>query len=173
MSQPQATQPNSPQYPLTALALFPLYVSQSDYKRKTGQDAPTFDPTQPVKNWADSGTASTPYSGPGQIIADYIMYPANTAQSAPIIVPLATAGTVNMVPDGWTGGANVKGTALPLRPLLPNEKLVNTLFGGWMVQRTDLQQPSSETTDQQFADIKATLAAIQVTLATIQTKLGA
>ena len=171
MSEPQVTQPNSPQYPLNDLGLFPVFASQADYQQKTGKVASAFDPAQPVKNWADAAAAADPYIGPGQIIGAYILYPANTAQLAPIILPRSVAATVNMAPAGWTGGTALKGTQLPLRPLLPNEKLVNTLFGGWMVERTDMAVAG--TTDQQFADVKASLAAIQTTLGAIQNKVGA
>jgi hypothetical protein len=171
MTQTQPTQPNSPQYPLNDLGLFPVFASQADYQQKTGKVAPVFDPSQPVKNWADPGAATDPYVGPGQILGAYILYPANTAQLAPIIMPRSVAAMVNMAPAGWTGGTALQGTSLPLRPLLPNEKLVNTLFGGWMVERTDLAQPESN--DQQFADIKASLQAIQASVSAIQKKVGA
>lgn len=164
-------QPANPRYPLTELGLFPVFASQADYQQKTGKVAPKFDAAQPVKNWADPGAAADPYVGPGQIIGAYILYPVNTAQLAPIILPRSVAATVNMAPPGWTGGTALQGTPLPLRPLLPNEKLVNQLFGGWMVERTDLGQP--QTNDQQFAEIKSALAAIQVTLGAIQKKVGA
>jgi len=74
--------------------------------------------------------------------------------------------------------ANAITLAVPIRALLPNEKLVQlpgTLFnqaGSWVVERTDLPQQPPETTDQQFADMKATLAAIQMALAAIGAKLG-
>jgi hypothetical protein len=62
--------------------------------------------------------------------------------------------------------------AVPIRQLLPNEKIVlvppsNPLFGqpSLMVERTDLPQPAvPETEAQQLADLKAMLAAIQAAL---------
>ena len=76
--------------------------------------------------------------------------------------------------------ANAVTLAVPVRALLPNEKIVKlpgTLFnqaGTWVVERTDLPQPQQpETTDQQFADVKAALAAIQTSLNTIAAKVGA
>src|ERR1039458_1506061 len=70
--------------------------------------------------------------------------------------------------------ANAVTIPVPIRPLLPNEQIVHlpgSLFnqaGSWVVQRTDLPQPSQpETTDQQFADLKAMLTAIQGTLNTL------
>jgi hypothetical protein len=68
--------------------------------------------------------------------------------------------------------ANEQAVAVPIRQLLPNEKIVevppsNPLFGqpSLMVERTDLPQPAvPETEAQQLADLKATLAAIQAAL---------
>jgi hypothetical protein len=66
---------------------------------------------------------------------------------------------------------------VPIRPLLPNEEIVNlpgSLFtptGTWVVERTDLPQPAQpETDDQQFADVKAMLTSIQTTLNTLAAK---
>jgi len=68
----------------------------------------------------------------------------------------------------------------PIRPLLANEQIVHlagSLFnpaGTWVVERTDLPQPQApETEDQQFADVKTALAAIQNTLGAIRAKVGA
>lgn len=68
----------------------------------------------------------------------------------------------------------------PIRALLPNELIVHlpgSLFnqaGTWVVERTDLSQPAQlETTDQQFADVKAALAAIQATLTTLAARNSA
>jgi hypothetical protein len=70
--------------------------------------------------------------------------------------------------------------AVPIRNLLPNEQIVHlpgSLFnqsGTWVVERTDLPQPAPpETTDQQFADLKSKLTAIQTSVSAIQVKLGA
>jgi len=67
--------------------------------------------------------------------------------------------------------ANAITVPVPIRPLLPNEEIVNlpgSLFtptGTWVVERTDLSQPAQPETDaQQFADVKAMLTAIQATL---------
>lgn len=70
--------------------------------------------------------------------------------------------------------ANAVTIPVPIRPLLPNEQIVNvpgSLFnpaGSWVVERTDLAQPQPlESDDQQFADVKGMLAAIQATLNTL------
>jgi hypothetical protein len=68
--------------------------------------------------------------------------------------------------------------AVPIRQLLPNEQIAevppsNPLFGQptFVVERSDLPQPTvPETDDQQFADLKAMLTAIQGTLNTLAAK---
>jgi hypothetical protein len=73
--------------------------------------------------------------------------------------------------------ANAVTIPAPIRPLLPNEQIVHlpgSLFnqaGSWVVERTDMPQPAQpETDDQQFADLKAMLVAIQGTLNTLAAK---
>jgi hypothetical protein len=61
MSQPQPTQPNQPQYQISTLNLFPVYTTRAAYQQATGQQAPPFDPTQPVKGWADPAPTGQPY----------------------------------------------------------------------------------------------------------------
>jgi len=59
MPQPPA-QPNQPQYQTSALNLFPVYASRATYQQATGQQAPPFDPSKPIKGWADPAPASDP-----------------------------------------------------------------------------------------------------------------
>jgi hypothetical protein len=61
MSQPQPTQPNQPQYQISTLNLFPAYATRAAYQQATGQQAPPFDPSQPLKGWADPAPAGQPY----------------------------------------------------------------------------------------------------------------
>jgi hypothetical protein len=71
----------------------------------------------------------------------------------------------------------------PIRPLLPNEQIVHLAGspfnpeGTWMVERTDLPQPSPasnppESSDQQIANLQTAVAAMQTALAAIEAKLG-
>jgi hypothetical protein len=75
--------------------------------------------------------------------------------------------------------ASQQAVAVPIRQLLPNETIAhvpgsNPLFdqaGTWVVERSDMPQPQQpETNDQQFADLKAMLTAIQGTLNTVAAK---
>jgi hypothetical protein len=90
-----------------------------------------------------------------------------------------TSGALNWVYDAPVTAAppNAVTVPVPIRPLLPNEEIVNlpgSLFtptGTWVVERTDLPQPAQpETDDQQFADVKAMLTSIQTTLNTLAAK---
>lgn len=61
MSQPQPAQPNQSQYQISTLYLFPVYATRAAYQQATGQQAPPFDPTQPLKGWADPAPTGQPY----------------------------------------------------------------------------------------------------------------
>ena len=39
--------------PISDVYKFPVYNSARDFKNKTGREAPPFDPSKPVKTWAD------------------------------------------------------------------------------------------------------------------------
>ena len=290
MSQPQPTQPNQPQYQISVLDLFPVYATRAAYQQATGQQAPPFDPAQPIKGWSDPAPTGQPYSvfdptatatgyvsqltltpqlaalvnlpgpynyppyvspptdavevgpyGPiGNASPDQVCLQSDAQEIANQIAPLYPGQTISVMqentgvfhyvygldprrqwaiqigstffvaqtlieaqnyygvgaPGHWAltatkalnwindppvtvAPANAVTISAPIRPLLPNEQIVHlpaSLFspGNWVVERTDLPQPQQpETDDQQFADLKATLAAIQTTLGAIQTKLGA
>jgi len=96
---------------------------------------------------------------------------------APLPSSPVTTPQLNWVQDApvTAAPANAVTIPVPIRPLLPNEQIVRlpgSLFnqaGSWVVERTDLAQPGPggtqpETEDQQFADLKAMLTAIQGTL---------
>ncbi len=287
MSQPQPIQPNQPQYPISSLDLFPVYATRAAYQQATGQQAPPFDASQPLKGWADLAPNGQPYLifdstavatgyvsqmtltpaqaaqlnlpgiysypayvspptdaqqvgpyGPiGPVNPDQVCLQADAQTIANQIAPLYAGQTISIVqensgimhyvygldprrqwyiqignlvflaqalietqnghgvgvPGQWTltsgtlnwvydspatvAPANAVTVPVPIRPLLPNEKIVNlpgSLFnqtGAWVVERSDLPQPQQpETDDQQFADVKAMLTAIQTTLNTLAAK---
>src|SRR5579862_9722823 len=60
MSQTLPAQPNQAQYQISALDLFPVYATRAAYQQATGQQAPPFDASKPVKGWADPAPASNP-----------------------------------------------------------------------------------------------------------------
>jgi hypothetical protein len=61
MSPTQPAQPNQPQYQISALNLFPVYATRAAYQQSSGQQPPPFDPTQPLKGWADPAPTGQPY----------------------------------------------------------------------------------------------------------------
>lgn len=61
MSQLQPAQPNQPQYQISTLNLFPAYATRAAYQQATGQQAPPFDPSQPLKGWSDPAPSGQPY----------------------------------------------------------------------------------------------------------------
>jgi hypothetical protein len=62
MSQLQPAQPNQPQYQISTLDLFPVYAARAAFQQSTGQQAPPFDPSQPLKGWTDPSPNGQPYS---------------------------------------------------------------------------------------------------------------
>ena len=175
-------QPNQAQYSLNELCLFPRYLSQEDYTTKTGLPCPTFDASQPVKYWVDPWAAVSPYAGPPgspaspvvtapAIYGSIIIYPANNAQKAAIAMLLTQAARPNIPPDHYTGGGNLQGTALPLRELLPNEKLIppgqnadgspNPLQQSFLVVRTDLFVPPVSANSGSSLDATSAAAILQ------------
>lgn len=89
MSQPQPIQPNQAQYPISLLNLFPVYATRSAYQQASGQQAPPFDPAQPVKGWADPAPDGQPYVvfDPGALVSGYV---------SQLAVPAAQASKVNL-----------------------------------------------------------------------------
>jgi len=292
MSQPQPAQPNQPQYQISVLDLFPSYSTRAAYQQATGQQAPPFDATEPLKGWVDPSPAGQPYLvfdstaaatgyvsqimltqaqaaqlnlpgtynypayvspptdaqevgpyGPiGTVSPDQVCLQADAQSVANQIAPLFPGQSISVVqensgvfhyvygldprrqwyiqvgntaylaqeliedmyshgvgaPGNWAiaqiagapaaqtsltwiydppvtvAPANAVTIAVPIRALLPNEKIVNlpgSLFdpdGSWVVERTDMPQPQQpETEDQEFADLKTMLSAIQTTLNTL------
>jgi hypothetical protein len=84
MSQPQPTQPNQPQYQISLLDLFPVYATRAAYQQATGQQAPPFDPSQPLKGWADPAPSGQPYLvfDPTAVVTGYVGQMTLTAAEA-------------------------------------------------------------------------------------------
>jgi hypothetical protein len=284
MSQPQPAQPNQPQYQISTLDLFPVYATRAAYQQATAQQAPPFNPSQPLKGWADPAPNGQPYlvfdstagatgyvsqmtlatvqaaqlNLPGAYnYAPYVSPPTDAVEVGPFgpigpaspdqlclqadaqaianqIAPLYPGQSITAVqentglfhyvygldprrqwyiqvgnqafnaqalieaqnghgigaPGHWAvtsaglnwisdqpvtvAPLNAVTIPVPIRPPLPNEQIVHlpgSLFnqaGSWVVERTDLPQPSQpETNDQQFADLKVMLTAIQGSLNTL------
>lgn len=82
------TQPNQPQYPITALTLFPCYGNRAAYLQATGRQPPPFDPSQPIKGWADTAGGTYLYFDNGAASANYVgQMTLTAAQAASINLP--------------------------------------------------------------------------------------
>ena len=134
-TQTVVTDPPQPQgqgqYPLTALRPSNIteYQNNADYSAKTGKVAPVYNPAAPVKRWADSSVQPGTFS-----ILTYNTAHLDPSFQKPIVttinVPSFMAGTVNMPPDSGPIPPSTAGEMLvPIRALLPNEKLVANPFG--------------------------------------------
>ena len=89
MSQPQPTQPNQPQYQIATLDLFPVYATRAACQQATGQQAPPFDATQPIKGWANPAPSGDPY-----LVFDSTA--AATGYVSQISLPAAQAAQLNL-----------------------------------------------------------------------------
>jgi len=90
MSQSQPIQPNQPQYQIALLNLFPVYATRAAYQQATGQQAPPYDPTEPIKGWADPAPSGQPYTvfDPTAANTNYIgQIILNAAQAARLNLP--------------------------------------------------------------------------------------
>jgi hypothetical protein len=127
-------------YSLYAAFLFPVFQTREEYKEATGEDAPAWDPSQPVKNWFDPAARNTNkrtmlydrvllYDANGMVIPD--------ANGKPTLDSMAlmkeVAGQVNMLPTerlvDYGPGSRMAPIPCPLRELRADEELFFT-FGG-------------------------------------------
>ncbi|MFN7542221.1 MAG: hypothetical protein ACK5TN_05450 [Acidobacteriota bacterium] len=132
-------------FPINDLYLFPFFQSRDDYSQATGEEAPAWDPSKPVKCWFDPAARNTNrrtflydivlmYDKNGMVLSD--------AQGLPQTEQLALlredAGRVNMLPRekmvDYGPGSKVAPIPVPMRPLKETEELVFT-FGGVVAVR--------------------------------------
>jgi len=137
---PNPPQPTSPQYPITALipSYIQTFTNQADYQQKTGNAAPAYDITKPIKLWIDTSKVSNT-----QTIVNYNIVTLDASFQKAIMttlsVPFYVANTPNIPPDSGPTPSNPNGTAsTPVRALLPGEVLVASPFG-ISVQNTNIQ----------------------------------
>ena len=149
------TKPNSPQYGIDSLYLFPVYQTRDQYKAATGQEPPTFDPTKPEKGWADPNPPTA-----GKFVAIYqrvVAFDANGTNACvgpdgkpyfePLVIPIEWAKSVNIPPKL---AANEPGTGVaviqcPCRALDSDEELALGAFGLPVVRNKALWEQSTST----------------------------
>jgi hypothetical protein len=138
-------------FSLFDLFLFPVFQTRDEYKQYTGQEAPPWDPNQPIKNWFDPEARTTRsrtmlydrvllYDENGMVIPD--------AYGKPSIDRLAllreVAAEVNMLPMekvlDYGPGSRMAPIPPPLRELKPEEELFFTFGGAVAVRRKGAYQ---------------------------------
>ena len=127
--------------PLQALFLFPVYADREDYKKKTGKEAPPYNPALPVKTWEDPAAAS-------KRVVTYF-YATWDRVNAPKVESIDFSGRyaaqLNLLPENFTAFTDEekKNAAdmipIPIRELLPHEALVGDMFAGILVRDTTVE----------------------------------
>ena len=80
----EPAQPNLKQYAIGALYRFPNYATRALYLAATGKQAPIFDPSLPIKGWADPAPDGSPY----------LLFANGVVQS--LSIPSSAASAVNL-----------------------------------------------------------------------------
>jgi hypothetical protein len=135
-------------YPINDLYVFPTFQTRDDYFKATGEEAPEWDPSRPVKSWFDPAARNTNkrtflyevvlmYDSNGMVLPD--------ANGVPQVEQLALlreeAARVNILPRekmvDYGPGSKVAPIPVPMRALTENEELIFTFGGVVAVRRKD------------------------------------
>lgn len=145
--------------PISALAelyLFPYYLSQEDYKKATGMDAPAYVPYKPRKYWLDpqakESTKRYIIYDRSLVTKDDGFTPAVGEDHQPVvdqlILPKEDAAVVNIPPTRFYEPGQEPPPSPevqpPLRALLTNEVIYFHLGGSVMVKRPDLLEQMND-----------------------------
>jgi hypothetical protein len=153
-----------PEAPLSALDLFPVYLSAEEYKQATGKDAPAYNPSLPKKTWFDPDALSTPNGlrADGAFFATTAaIYPLLTAvkdsqgnwqaQTGVLELDRPTAAAVNIPKAGAPipPNANKETVAVPRRGLDPAESLAQSpnMMDGVVVENKTLEAQARQQQD--------------------------
>ncbi len=132
-------------FPINDLYTFPVFLTRDDYFKATGEEAPEWDPTRPVKLWFDPAARNTNkrtflydnvlmYDKNGMVIPDS----KGTPQTEQLALLREEASRVNLLPResmvDYGPGAKVAPIPVPMRPLKEDEELIFT-FGGVVAVR--------------------------------------
>ncbi|MBI3682393.1 MAG: hypothetical protein HY235_18595 [Acidobacteria bacterium] len=137
-----------PTYGLSHLYLFPVYQTREAYRQATGQEAPPYDSSKPVKSWFDPKAAESPrrkiiyenvvaYADDGAPLAS----PDGKPVLEPLLIDREIATRVNIppkvpgLPDLPVTGIEVP---VPLRALEPGEELYFQFGGSVAVKNKEL-----------------------------------
>ncbi|WP_031498474.1 hypothetical protein [Bryobacter aggregatus] len=132
-------------FPINDLYLFPYFQTRDEYLKATGEEAPLWDSSKPVKCWFDPAARTTTkrtmlydaallYDKNGMVIADTKGVP----QLDQLALLKEDAATVNILPRermvDYGPGSRLAPIPVPLRPLKDNEELTFT-FGNVVTVR--------------------------------------
>ena len=127
-------QPSQPQYDVSNLYLFPVYSTRAYYQTATGQQAPPYDATKPIKQWADPSPSGAPYLfvDPAAQATDFLNQ---------VTIPAALASLVNL-PGAYSYPAAVypPTDAQQMGPFGP----VGTVSPDQVCMQADAQEIASE-----------------------------
>lgn len=143
--------------PVSILYLFPNYQTREAYKLLTGRDAPTYDPTLPVKGWEDLDIRNDENR---RVLVIDVMYNytiARFADDSPVTFPdQSVVLQPKMVDKVFAGRVNIPPKSVdqpslpaphgeiytPLRALKPTERIVSTAFG-MHVEDSEITDPQA------------------------------
>jgi len=135
-------------FPINDLYIFPTFQTRDEYFNATGEEAPEWDPSRPVKAWFDPAARNTNkrtflydvvlmYDKNGMVLPDEKGVP----QVEQLALLREDAGRVNMLPRermlDYGPGSKVAPIPVPMRPLTTNEELIFTFGGVVAVKRKD------------------------------------
>jgi hypothetical protein len=172
--------------PLSALDLFPSFHTREAYKAASGKEAPPFDKTKPVKEWADPDALTVPafttsdkgvhYKDSTAVYPILDLYERDLEWHAdPDVAEIsrAVAAEVNVPGANETvvGGTGTF-SPVPRRPLAPGEAVAHSksMMGGIVVVNLALQAAAQKQADMAAGKFTAEDRAL---LERIAAKLGA
>lgn len=136
---------DSGMFPINDLYLYPFFQTRDEYFQATGQEAPDWDPSRPVKSWFDPEARNSNrrtflydnvlmYDRNGMVLSDEKGIP----QVEQLALLREEAARVNILPRermvDYGPGSKVAPIPVPMRPLTESEELVFT-FGGVVAVR--------------------------------------
>lgn len=154
-------QPNTPIYPASALQLFDTFNSPDEFFKRFGVAPPAWDSTRRPKNWFDT---SLDLSDPTSSVEYRVVHQVpKTGEWKVIVIAMSVleASVLNLAPSAFPSGSPPLPPLweVPIRALLPNERLHPTPFGA-QIMRVDLQLAADEQAGKFTAHDRAVLVAI-------------
>jgi hypothetical protein len=138
-----------PKYGLENLFLFPIYQNRAQFLKATGVEAPEFDITRPPKYWFDPNADKSPKRS---VLYDCVLAvddrgkPVHGPDGKPYFEPLMLfkqeAGTVNLPIGDYANepGTEVPQVPVPMRPLEPEEELIQGFAGVILVRNRNIPE---------------------------------